>query len=429
MFGVMLRHILRISSTFVFLWLFCLDLTRFLVTRKLPCPWEGCEYSAIQKSNLKIHYRTQYVHFHQLNASLFNIYLTYFISTQEKSSICYDNPAECDFSTCHPTSLLRHRKSLHGYIPGSAPRKRRSKKTRKNKLTRVPARGTHGPPSLSPSPSPSPSLTASGSLSHQSQLPSLLPFQVVAPYSTSQSHRQSRLCTYSPTYSTRESEVSPTPATSTLLHNFMQGELHPTVSSMTSSYSVHGRSSMSLHDQDSDIHFLAPPTRNYVYIDPSCPATSEVLDGSWVALSSGPSENLKYMDPVEVVYDSMLVEDSEKLLSPIFFSDQSQEWSESTMVGVLPLGKEHQQQPSWSSSSSSPSPMTMHVEQHPNNPFHSIFNNLPIIEEFHDNTAYHHSPHSHYSQFFTTSLDIAASLQMMPHDFEFNNWPGQNYCG
>ena len=140
------------------------------------------------------------------------------------------------------------------------------------------------------------------------------------------------------------------------------------------------------------------------------------------------------MDPVEIVYDLMSVEDWEKLLPPIFFPDKGQEWPESTTagLGVLPLVKE-QQQP-FSSSSSSPSPMTTqwHVEQHPNNSFHSILNDLPIIEEFHDDTVYHHSHHSHYSQSPTTSFDIAAaaSLHMMPHDFNnLNHWPEQNYCG
>ena len=68
----MQRHIHLIPSTFVVFILFCLDVTRFfLVARKLPCSWEGCDYSTLQRSNLETHYRRQYVNFHQLNASFF----------------------------------------------------------------------------------------------------------------------------------------------------------------------------------------------------------------------------------------------------------------------------------------------------------------------------------------------------------------------
>ena len=41
----------------------------------------------------------------------------YIISTKEKSQICTDD-LQCDFCTCDPASLLRHRKRKHGYIPG-----------------------------------------------------------------------------------------------------------------------------------------------------------------------------------------------------------------------------------------------------------------------------------------------------------------------
>ena len=37
-------------------------------------------------------------------------------STQDRSFLCTDDPG-CNFQTCDPASLLRHRKRLHGYIP------------------------------------------------------------------------------------------------------------------------------------------------------------------------------------------------------------------------------------------------------------------------------------------------------------------------
>jgi coproporphyrinogen III oxidase len=82
--GDMKRHAKRHAPDSEYVYVFVvffgggLDLTRFfLVIRKLPCPWEGCGFSTLQKSNLETHYRRQYVHFHQLNASFFkNIYLT-----------------------------------------------------------------------------------------------------------------------------------------------------------------------------------------------------------------------------------------------------------------------------------------------------------------------------------------------------------------
>ena len=88
----------------------------FLLVRKLLCPWEGCTHSTRQNYNLQIHYRTQYVHFHQLKSGF--LYITYY-STGDKPCICQDNPEECDFAVSDPTSLLRHRVRFHGYIPNS----------------------------------------------------------------------------------------------------------------------------------------------------------------------------------------------------------------------------------------------------------------------------------------------------------------------
>ncbi|KAJ3932744.1 MAG: hypothetical protein NXY57DRAFT_1060957 [Lentinula lateritia] len=56
------------------------------------CPWPGCAYESLQRSNVDIHHR---------------------IHTQEKSKACPD----CDFTTSDPGSLTRHRKRFHGYQP------------------------------------------------------------------------------------------------------------------------------------------------------------------------------------------------------------------------------------------------------------------------------------------------------------------------
>ena len=42
-------------------------------------------------------------------------------STQNKSCECKDDPSGCKFRACDPASLLRHRKSQHGYIPRARP--------------------------------------------------------------------------------------------------------------------------------------------------------------------------------------------------------------------------------------------------------------------------------------------------------------------
>ncbi|KAJ3848441.1 hypothetical protein EV368DRAFT_2436, partial [Lentinula lateritia] len=55
-----------------------------------------CAYSSSQRSNFNTHYRTH---------------------TQEKSKACPD----CSFRTGDPSSLTRHRKRIHNYVPN--PRK------------------------------------------------------------------------------------------------------------------------------------------------------------------------------------------------------------------------------------------------------------------------------------------------------------------
>ncbi|KAL0577222.1 hypothetical protein V5O48_004763 [Marasmius crinis-equi] len=62
------------------------------------CPWDGCTYSNLQRSNVDTHYRTH---------------------TGEQTQICPD----CDFRSVDAGSLTRHRKRKHGYVP--KPRKSR----------------------------------------------------------------------------------------------------------------------------------------------------------------------------------------------------------------------------------------------------------------------------------------------------------------
>ena len=43
-----------------------------------------------------------------------------FVSTQNKSSVCRDNPTKCRFQTCDPAALIWHRIRFHKYIPKSS---------------------------------------------------------------------------------------------------------------------------------------------------------------------------------------------------------------------------------------------------------------------------------------------------------------------
>ncbi|KAE9389664.1 hypothetical protein BT96DRAFT_1024956 [Gymnopus androsaceus JB14] len=56
------------------------------------CPYPGCNFENLQKSNVATHIRTH---------------------TKSKTNNC----PECDFTTADPGSLTRHRKRIHGYIP------------------------------------------------------------------------------------------------------------------------------------------------------------------------------------------------------------------------------------------------------------------------------------------------------------------------
>ncbi|KAG7089997.1 hypothetical protein E1B28_011619 [Marasmius oreades] len=76
------------------------------------CPWEGCTYSSLQKTNTDIHHRTH---------------------TKERNQVCPD----CDSRFSDPGSLIRHRKTLHGYVP-------KARKTRQSSTTTSPASSTRG---------------------------------------------------------------------------------------------------------------------------------------------------------------------------------------------------------------------------------------------------------------------------------------------
>jgi hypothetical protein len=78
------RHTLQIRST-CFLWSLVLYLT-CIIARKLPCPWEGCQFRTWQKSNLNTHYRTQYVFFFNKFIKLTCLYM-YIIYTAPKKSL------------------------------------------------------------------------------------------------------------------------------------------------------------------------------------------------------------------------------------------------------------------------------------------------------------------------------------------------------
>ncbi|KAE9397764.1 hypothetical protein BT96DRAFT_921227 [Gymnopus androsaceus JB14] len=65
------------------------------------CPWRGCLFSNLQKSNVDTHLRTH---------------------TKNQRHRCPED--DCNFKTCDPGSLTRHRKRRHQYVP--KPRRRRA---------------------------------------------------------------------------------------------------------------------------------------------------------------------------------------------------------------------------------------------------------------------------------------------------------------
>ncbi|PPQ65520.1 hypothetical protein CVT26_000477 [Gymnopilus dilepis] len=76
------------------------DLNRHMKTHdpeaKIPCPYEDCDFRTLQRSNLATHIRRH---------------------KNERIFACRDDE-DCPFDTVDSASLLRHRKRLHGYLPG-----------------------------------------------------------------------------------------------------------------------------------------------------------------------------------------------------------------------------------------------------------------------------------------------------------------------
>ena len=179
-------------------------------------------------------------------------------------------------------------------------------------------------PPESPTPSPSPPFSSSSSFSSSprasptasgSNSRHLSPHSLSAspsPVASGSQPRQqpeSRLRLYSPTYSSGESEISPT---TPITYPDMTTEGHsPTILAMTS-YSVYG-----------DSLLFAPP----VYVDPSCPITSEMLDGCWMESSCG-SENFQYkgQHSLDVVCDASVISVGGGDLSPPFNETEEWEW-------------------------------------------------------------------------------------------------------
>ncbi|KAJ3994778.1 hypothetical protein F5050DRAFT_423232 [Lentinula boryana] len=70
--------------------------------RSYKCPYPGCKFANLQKSNVETHLRTH---------------------TNEKSIVCPEFEM-CGYATNDPAALTRHRKRRHDYVP--RPRKRRA---------------------------------------------------------------------------------------------------------------------------------------------------------------------------------------------------------------------------------------------------------------------------------------------------------------
>ncbi|KAL0579330.1 hypothetical protein V5O48_002663 [Marasmius crinis-equi] len=84
------------------------------------CPWEGCTFANLQKSNVDTHYRTH---------------------TGDKNQCCPD----CDFATVDPGSLTRHRKRWHQYVPKSRKARGSSGSQKSNATTSTRTNHRHKP--------------------------------------------------------------------------------------------------------------------------------------------------------------------------------------------------------------------------------------------------------------------------------------------
>jgi hypothetical protein len=235
-------------------------------------------------------------------------------SKKEKPYNCTD----CKFKTCDPSSLLRHRKRIHGYIPRS-PVGYKVKEPNKHVpvsfiLCGIDPADSSGSASIashfstfsSTEASTSAAASSSQQLSpSQSPLPSPKP-TTLPPFPPSSSHfpssHQSHVHSFPPTNSASfaESEVLSlsTPIASTSHHEFTP---YPTVLSGTPPDSVYPESQL-YHDHD--ILLFAPPTEDFTRpIDrPFTSAAAGLWDGSMVP--SRESEIFGYQHPAEMVYDT-----------------------------------------------------------------------------------------------------------------------------
>ena len=315
-------HTDRIKSTCSFLffgdWLFTQCLTCITFSdRKLRCPLPECIYKCWQQSNLETHIRRQYVLFFFFSSFLTIIFINWCsffpLSYNEKIHVCTDDPGNCNYESCDQAALIRHRKHLHGYIPGSpaVPRDDRPKKVVPVRVFRgveahskfsfaeasTSASSSSWP--VSPPPYPSPSYSPPSWYSY-----SVSPSPPVASGSRQpplQQYYPASHSYYSPTstYSSGESEVSlSTPIMSP---------------PMISSPSILTESLMDPYPTHSPSFLFAPTTQDYwqnINPNPSyTTASSTLLDGSALCSSGSPtgSWDSSYFDldrhPIEVIYD------------------------------------------------------------------------------------------------------------------------------
>ena len=66
-----------------------------------------------------------------------------YYSTNDGRCVCTDEPENCHFAACNPSSLCRHRKDLHNYTPRSKGGNESDSEETQNKGERVPVRVIH----------------------------------------------------------------------------------------------------------------------------------------------------------------------------------------------------------------------------------------------------------------------------------------------